>query len=60
MPDLPGPDPRTARDPFLSHRRDAEDEDVEWLLGRGVPLAQALARVGLTETAWEKRNRRSA
>lgn len=49
------PDPR-----LDAHLRDAQDEDLAFLLANGVPLADALPRVGLTPDAYEQRQTRSA
>lgn len=46
---------RTTGPDFNSHRRDAEQEDVAWLLARGVLLRDACARVGVEVQTYEKR-----
>ena len=43
-----------------SHRRAAQDEDLAFLLAHGVPLIDALPRVGLTPDAYEQRQTRTA
>lgn len=44
---------------FDSHRRDAELEDVQFLLTHGVPLTDACTRVGVTVDCIEKRLERA-
>lgn len=51
---IPGPDPRHAMDRYRSHLRAQQVEDVRFLLGSGLLLAQALARVGVSPESWQK------
>lgn len=45
---------------FDSHRYAAQQEDIEWLVARGVPLEDACERVGVTAWTYEMRLRRAA